>query len=96
MSARFIKHGKLENPGGLAERESLSLLGKVIELSGAFSSTVELIAVESMDGEIGPSRHLTIFHTRWFPLSYVCWFLNHRNSIDISTINHSYWSYKPT
>ena len=41
MSARFIKHGKLENPGGLAERESLSLLGKVIELSG-FSSTVEL------------------------------------------------------
>ena len=26
----------------------------------------------------------------WCPPSDVCWFTNHRNSIDISTINHSW------
>ena len=30
------------------------------------------------------------------PPSDVCWFINPRNTILMSIINHSYWSYKPT
>ena len=33
---------------------------------------------------------------RMVPPSYVCWFINPMNTIVISTINHSYGSYKPT
>ena len=34
-------------------------------------------------------------HTMWSP-SDVCSFINPMNTIVISIINHSYWSYKPT
>ena len=33
--------------------------------------------------------------TMWGP-PVVSWFINPMNTIVISTINHSYWSYKPT
>ena len=37
-----------------------------------------------------------IFYCRMVPPSDVCWFINPMNTIVISAINHSYWSYKPT
>ena len=44
----------------------------------------------------GWSRKLgELYSTRWCPPSYVCWFIIPL-TVDISSINHSYWSYKPT
>ena len=41
-----------------------------------------------------PSGHSkSRLSTRWCPSSDVCWFINPMNTIDISPINHSYWSY---
>ena len=50
------------------------------------------LAINSMV-DLSSSQHVSLpeaIHYKVVPPGYVCWFINHRNSIDIPTINHSY------
>ena len=71
---------------------SLGALRRVRELGrGGFGRVIEAVVFSFFCG----AKKAKLGHTRWCP-PVISWFINPMNTIDISTINHSYWSYKPT